>query len=121
MHSLAKFFDVISRLSPGDPLDGKEEALTQLNPQKIYLENVRSLLGVSARAAQQVCDSAVRRGVFQKRVEVVCPDGSVAASAEVESALPEKVKCLVEEDGGFHYEEHHTKSLRKCTFYQFNG
>jgi hypothetical protein len=103
-----------------DPLAGKGAAIAKLNPEKIYLENVRSVLGVSAFQAKLYCETAVRRGVFRKRVEVVCPDGSVAASADDESGLPDFVRCWQEDGGEFTQVQYATRDLRKVSFYQMN-
>ena len=73
--------------------------LARLDPRKIYLENVRSILGISSKKAQSICEAAVRQGIFEKWVEIRCPDGSVPASAKKESDLPSVVHFWVEEDG----------------------
>jgi len=94
--------------------------LSRLNPDKFYIENVRSILGVSHVAAVQICEAAVRQGLFERRVEVVCPDGAVAASADTEANLPETVRCWHEEEGLLEPEELPTKQLEKTTFYRLN-
>ena len=118
---LQKFLDVISAYFPpsGIPV-GIEEALARLNPDKFYIENVRSILGVSHKRALQICESAVRQGLISRKVEVLCPDGSVAASAAVEAELPSIVTCWHQEAG--HYEEVQlsTGPLVKVPFYQLN-
>jgi len=118
--SLRQFLSAIAEKLRIDPLAGKEAAIAKLNPEKIYLENVRSALGVSTLQAKLYCDTAVRRGVFRKRVEVVCPDGSVAISASDEAELPELVTCWQEDGGGFTQVEYATRNLRKVSFYQMN-
>jgi len=94
------------------------EALDTLDTSKFYVENVRSILGVSHREALEICETAVRQGVFQKAVEIWCPDGSVAATAADESGLPASVRCFVDNDGGFTEEVlMATSVLRKTTYY----
>ncbi|MCI0723401.1 MAG: hypothetical protein L0338_31225 [Acidobacteria bacterium] len=115
---MAKFFDSISRVLPGNPLAGKEEAIARLDPNKIYVENVRRLLGVSAWMAQKICETAVRQGLFRRYIEVSCPDGSIAATAETESELPEMVQCWAQRDGEFEEAQIPTILLRKTTFYR---
>ena len=117
--SLAKFFGTISKIVPGNPLAGKEEAIARLDADKIYVENVRSILGVSTWRARQICETAVRQGLFQRHVEVVCPDDVVAASAPTESELPEVVRCWIEKDGELEEVEIVTSALPKTTFYRF--
>ena len=106
---------------PGASLSGKEaEALSALDPRKIYVENVRSILNVSSSYALRICETAVRQGLFEKMVEVHCPDGAVVASAKTEKDLPSVVRCWKEEDG-FHEEvEVATASLHKESFYRLN-
>jgi hypothetical protein len=117
---LTKFLDIINNFLPSNPLSGKEAALAHLDPDKIYIENVRSVLGVSQREAIDICESAVRQGFFKRGVEVLCPDGAAAASADIETNLPPTVRCWTEEDG--HYEEAvlPTDSLQKIRFYRLN-
>ncbi len=117
--SLEKFLSTISKIFPGGPLAGREEALARLDPEKIYLENVRGVLGVSSSQALRICESAVRRGVFQRMIEVLCPDGAVAASARTESELPERVHCWIDEGGHLAEIELPTSQLMKATFYRF--
>src|SRR5205823_908851 len=96
---LTKLLDIISHVVPLNPISGIEELITRLNPDKIYVENVRSLLGVPHRLAVTVCETAVRQGFFSRGVEVLCPDGTVAASAEREEELPSSVNWWTQEDG----------------------
>lgn len=119
--SLTRFFDSISKLFPGDPLLGRHaEAIAALDPDKIYLENVRSVLRVSTRRAQWICDTAVRQGIFDRYIEVLCPDGAVAACAHSESELPETVHCIQEHEGRLEEVDLATTTLAKNTFYRFN-
>jgi hypothetical protein len=114
-----RFFETISEVLP-DRLLGDMDALARLNPEKFYVENVRSVLGVSTVTAQRICDTAVRQGVFRRFVEVVCPDGSVAASADHEESLPEMVRCWSEKDGQYEETMLPTHELRKAVFYRLN-
>ncbi len=117
--SLEKFLRRIINLLPGEILGEKEAtALAQLNPEKIYVENVRSILDLSTRRAQQICETAVRQGVFQKFIEVICPDGVVAASAASESELPTTVMCWLDTEQGVEEVEVPTTQLRKTVFYR---
>jgi hypothetical protein len=86
----------------------------------MYVENVRSVFGISERAAQRYCDTAVRQGIFSKFIEVRCPNGSVGASAESEAKLPETVHCWQEEDGDFTEAVFSTRELPKAVFYRLN-
>jgi len=113
---LPKFFDSIAKFFPSDPLHGHEEALARLNPQKFYVENVRNALGVSTKRAQRICNLAVRQGLFEQGIEVLCPDDVVAASARTEAELPLKVRCWDEGEQSETVLE--TAKLRKVVFYR---
>jgi RNase P subunit RPR2 len=114
-----KFSNLISKFLPAASLSDKEsQALARLNPDKIYIENVRSILDVSSKTAEEVCETAVRRGVFKRCIEVLCPDGAVAVTAESEKNLPPTVNCLRDEDGHFSEIELPTETLQKVRFYR---
>ena len=115
--SLEIFFDTISNFVPGVPR-GTDAAISRLNPDKIYLENVRSALGVSSQRALDICEAAVRQGLFQRGVEVACPDGAIAASADTESGLPAHVRCWMEDEGHLEEVEIQTDTLPKIAFYR---
>jgi hypothetical protein len=115
-----KFLEIISRILPLRPLAVNEEALAQLDPEKIYIENVRSLLNVSFQEAEAICEAATRQGLFKKGIEVICPNGAVAAAVEFGKLLPKYVECWVEEDGQLEPREMETNALQKITYYRFN-
>lgn len=115
-----KFLETINRVIPVAALSLKPELVAQLNPEKIYLENVRSALGVSTGNAKRICETAVRQGVFSKYVEVLCPGGAAAMTAESEDSLPPTVRCWVEDRGEYEEIEISTKELTKNTFYRVN-
>jgi hypothetical protein len=119
--SFERFLSAISRRWPVLPPPTLDGVLRALNPQKIYVENVRALLGVNQRQAESYCETAVRQGVFSRGVEVLCPDGAVAATAPSAAALPSTVHCWQEDADGHHEEEElATSTLRQVTFYRLN-
>jgi hypothetical protein len=118
--SLTNFLNTISKIIPIDPLAGRPDAIAKLDPDKIYVENVRSALGVSSTQAKLICETAVRRRVFDRYVEVTCPDGAVAASAPTEAELPERVRCWEEHEGLHESVEYLTTVLPKTTFYRLH-
>jgi hypothetical protein len=122
MQLLTKLFQVISQVAPVPGLSEKEaKLLSALNPEKFYIENVRSIMDISYANAFQICETAVRQGLFLRGVEVKCPDGAVAASANSEAELPEIVRCWHLEGGHYEAEELPTRDLQKSTFYRLNA
>lgn len=97
------------------------EALSGLNGDKIYVENIRSALDVSEHEARDACEVAVHEGLFKRGVEVLCPDGAVAASAASEAELPVMVNCWVDDVDGQQEREFPTDALRSLVFYSLNG
>jgi hypothetical protein len=105
---------------PGGDLALKT-VISRLNPDKLYLESVRSVLGVSYQAALDFCEAAVRQGHFTRGFEVACPDGVIAASAGTEEELPETVTCWIKDGENIEEKELSTASLKKTVFYRLNG
>jgi hypothetical protein len=121
MRLLKKLFRGIKRFVPQAPLSDKEALLAELNPDKIYIENVRSILNVSHETARRICETAVRQGEFLRGIEVMCPSGAVAAMADTEDKLPKVVRCWMEDSSGHSEEvELPTSTLRKTIFYRLN-
>ena len=117
---LERFLDTISQLFPAHLNSGIREALGKLNPDRIYVENVRAVLGVSHERAVKICETAVRQGVFARMVQVLCPDGQAAVEADSEDRLPLTVICWNEEDGHFDEIEMPVAGLQKLVFYRLN-
>jgi hypothetical protein len=61
---LDNILDLAAKAFPIDPLAGIEDAVTRLNPDRFYPENVQELLGVSRKRAERICETAVRQGLF---------------------------------------------------------
>lgn len=96
------------------------ELLSGLNTDKFYVENVRSLLGLSTWQARFICESAVRQNLFERWVELKSPDGTIAAEAPSEDALPPTIEWLVEKDGEYEAKEFDSTSLPRNTFYKLH-
>ena len=121
MRLFSKFLQAIRSLLPVALSDEQVKLLSELDTHQIYVENVRSLLGVSHREAVDILETAVRQGVFTKKIGVICPDGRVAASAESEDRLPALVHCSSEDDEGFPEEiDVPTRTLKKVVFYSLD-
>ena len=93
------------------------DAIAALDPSHIYVENVRALFGISTGLAKRFCEVAVRQGVLQKRLEVRCPDQSIAAVATTRDQLPATVNCWEEENGDYVEATYETSRLKVSEFY----
>jgi hypothetical protein len=115
---LPKLSSIINKLFATAKIpQARIDALSRLNPQRIYIENVRSILGVNATEAIKLCENAYHQGLFGKGIEVRCPDGAVAIAADAENAIPQTVHCWVEEDGHLEEKEVLTRDLERVSFY----
>jgi hypothetical protein len=115
---LSRLSSIISKLFPAAEIPQERiNALSRLNPQRIYIENVRSILGVNTAEAIKLCEKAYRQGLFSKGIEVRCPDGVIAAATSTENAIPPTVHCWIEEDGHLEEQELPTGALEKVSFY----
>src|SRR5690242_18041624 len=121
MSLLKRLFQIISNSVPAPALSESEaELLTRLNPDKFYVENVRSILNTSYSNALRILETGVRQGVFLKGIEVRCPDGAVAVTAEKETDLPKQVRCWIQHDGHLEPEMLPTENLEKAFYYRLN-
>jgi hypothetical protein len=114
------FFEIISSLLPEHAFVGYPEARAKLDPNKIYVENVRSLFRISERSAERYCETAVRQGVFSKFVELRCADGAIVATSKFDQELPKSVRCWTEHDGGYPERWIPTGDLLMTVFYRLN-
>jgi hypothetical protein len=116
MLSLKQFSKIISAHLVATP--ARLKVFSALDTQHIYVENVRALLGTSNWIARQICETAVRQGLFVKRIQVLCPDGAVALTVDDEQAVPEEVQCWQEVDGELEPVAERTERLDRLEFYQ---
>jgi hypothetical protein len=96
-------------------------AISKIDPQHIYVENIRSVFGLTTPLARGLCELAVKQGIFRKAVEVRCPDDTTAAEAETIDKLPTAVSCWSEIDGNYEEEIYNTKSLKLRDFYVYQN
>lgn len=94
------------------------KAFSAVDTQHIYVENVRAILGTTSWIARQICETAVRQGLFVKRIQIMCPDGGVALTVSSEETIPESVLCWKEIDGELEQILEPTERLDRLEFYQ---
>ena len=71
--SFEKFFQIIDSTWIGDFVARKQAIIENTDPEHIYVENIRGFFGVPYRVAASFCAIAVKRGLFERRVGVLCP------------------------------------------------
>jgi len=93
--------------------------ISLINPQKIYVENIRAMMNVSTKKARLFCEMAVKESVFVRRIGVVCPnDQRIIAEYNDESELPDEITCKVCEIGEIDPSTFKTAELQKIIFYK---
>ena len=96
--------------------------IKQINPAKIYVENVRSLYGISAKEARLLCEMAVTGNLFERRIGLVCPadscHGRIIAEFSSYDQIPPIVKCIICEAEGNETSEYETGELEIIEYYK---
>jgi hypothetical protein len=95
--------------------------IDKLNPNKIYVENVRAFFKVPTFVARLMCEMAVVDKVFVKKIGLECPNSDcrrIIASYLNESDIPKFIICTICEDNDKERYEYQTSELNKLEFYQ---
>jgi hypothetical protein len=100
-------------------LENYLNTIEAINPGKIFVENVRSVLNVSHKRARLYCEMAVLDKVFEKRLGIVCPQcGRIISEFDIHALLPPKISCSVCEHNDEEIFEFETAILQKKVYYK---
>jgi hypothetical protein len=69
-----KFLNIIERSPIGALIENQRRALEEIDPRRIYPENIRSFFHIPLRLAIWLCEAAVFEGLFEKHVAYLCPN-----------------------------------------------
>jgi hypothetical protein len=95
------------------------QAINGVDPGKIEIENVRSVLNTSRFNAKLLCELGVEDGVFEKRIGFICPnDGRILADFDYEEEIPASLSCHICENDGLEEFEFKTENLKTVEFYR---
>ena len=118
---LHKFFQIIDNSFVGRFIDKRLDLIGATNPDRIYVENIRSFYNLTTPIAKTFCEMAVKENLFKKRFGVECPKcGKLIEHYASELDIPENIVCdtcqLLEEDN------HNFKKseIVEIVFYQLN-
>jgi len=96
--------------------------IERLNPGKIYVENIRSIFGVSRVDARTWCEMAVSAHLFERRIGLVCPNqscnGRIIADFNSYNSIPDEISCSTCEVEGNETSTYKTANLSKVEFYK---
>lgn len=99
-----------------------DKVMRELNPDRIYVENMRHLLGVNHTIAKWVCEIAVRKGYLRKCIGLICENENcnrIIEAYDDPANIPEYITCdLCKEDLATEY-RFQSKILKKIEFYKY--
>ena len=119
--SLEKFWSLIDRSKIGEIVESRRLLLSRTDPDRIYVENIRSFFSIPKSWASFFCELAVREGVFGKKVGVLCGNDDcrrIILTVDDSADAPATLVCEVCEaldvpaEGTFE-----TKNLDQISFY----
>ena len=114
-----KFLETIKQRLTAGSVDRLSDKISTLNPDKMYLENIRYVMGLPSIAVKAFCQLAVRTGILKECVEYQCPQcGKAIKDSCSGSSILDSVVCtnciLNEED----VHEFRSKDCIGLTFYK---
>ncbi|MDI1322265.1 MAG: hypothetical protein PSV36_05915 [Algoriphagus sp.] len=103
----------------GRIVSDKRDIIERTNPDKIYIENVRSFFNTSFGIAKFLCEKAVDFGYFEKYYGYKCPiHGNVIYSSKTELEGDQEVYCGTCEDLGKEKFRYFANELNTVVFYR---
>jgi hypothetical protein len=116
-----QFLEIIDKSFVGRFIQNRLNVLEHTDPNRIYLENIRSFYGVPTFIAKYLCEKAVKKGLFLKRVGVECPnEGRLIMTVDATESLPERIYCPNCEVLGYDRHEFALSECRQVEFYKLN-
>lgn len=102
---LMKFFQIIDNSFLGKFIDNKLNLIAAIDPDRIYVENIRSFYSLPTSVAKMFCEMAYKENLFKKNIAVECPNESCERVIEVyntKQEIPDLLECehclLLEKD-----------------------
>lgn len=119
--SLIKLYQIIDKSFIGRFVENKLSIIENTDPERIYVENVRSFYNMPTVMAKALCGLAVKEGVFTKHYGLYCHNedcGKMIMSVETEAQIPSKIHCdncelLEKDDYDFVPDKRHTEVFYK--------
>jgi len=94
--------------------------MASTDPDRIYIENVRSFFKLPKRVAWMLCEMAVKEGYFKKEVALTCPNCGrvIKSSSKINNTqIINCSNCEVNEEDVFEFNE---GDLNKIEYYKLN-
>lgn len=99
-------------------LQESSNLINSLDPERIYVENVRAAMNTSSLKARTFCEMAVAEGLFERKIGVICPsDGRILQSFDSETDFPKTITCIVCQAEEREH-EYKTSILQRIVYYK---
>jgi len=116
-----KFLQIINKSFVGRFIEGKTAIFKELDPQQIYVENIRRYFSIPQKLAKFLCEMAVKQKIFKRKVGVYCPDcGRMIEAVNTDAEIPENVKCDICEQSEHDKYVFKRSEIQTIEFYQLN-
>ncbi|RKF36068.1 hypothetical protein BCY89_28020 [Sphingobacterium siyangense] len=116
--------EIIDRTWVGTFVRRKADLILETDPDKIYVENIRSFFGVTNRMAKAMCEFAVKAGHFTKHIGFICPNVNCkkiiiefSFKEVLEMDEVECLNCLLREEQNSKWD---ILDIEKIEFYRLN-
>tara|TARA_R110002049_G_scaffold240328_1_gene413695 strand:- start:6466 stop:6804 length:339 start_codon:yes stop_codon:yes gene_type:complete len=97
----------------------KSKLLSEIDPERIYVENVRSFFNFSTKFTRILCEMAVKEGFFRKMYGATCPNCSrIIKSYSSKSSIQEFIFCETCKDLGEDSFSFNKNEIEIIEFYQ---
>jgi len=118
---LTKFLPIIDKSFIGKTVLNKQKIIEKTDPDRIYIENIRSFFNLPFSAAKFFCELAVKEKIFNRKKGYICPNDDcdrIILSVSDGQAVPDEItceQCKQKDEDEFVFL---TNDLKKLTFYQ---
>jgi len=100
-------------------VERKCKAIEDIDPQRFYVENVRAVFGLPQPVVRRLLDLAVREGVLERRIGVLCPhEAHMVAWYTSEDMIPKDISCDICEMEGREDHRHSGDEMDRLPFYR---
>jgi hypothetical protein len=122
--SLMNFFQIIDDSFIGKAIDKRLNLVASIDPERIYLENIRSFYNIPISIAKLFCEMALKENLFKKGFGIECPNDScnnrLIATYNDKREVPDTILCescqLLEKDKF----EFNANEFKVIEFYKLN-
>jgi transcription elongation factor Elf1 len=96
------------------------QLMASTDPDRIYVENVRSFFKLPKKVAWLLCEMAVKEGYFKKEIALTCPNCQRVIKTVKQVDKNEKISCINCEINEESIYEFRAEELNKIEFYKLN-